>query len=318
MPPVRRRLPPAPRVLLTDAPRGTPSGPPHAPHVTVRTYHGGRAYLSVLPAGHPGRPAARAHPPRWRTPALALMALALACAAVAAVAFLHVVAATLAAVAATLLLGALWVAVTDRAAEPADERVAEPRADTSPRASARSPAAWALLALTAGPGTLVAPAALHAQRSAGEVLAGLSVAGGGDVRGAARREGFGRSLLAAYDVLRVGETLPLTVRVTGTLLARNAADGSGVRYGGGGLDAMLTLRPSGPVRPYLLAGVGTYRLRNATPARTRTTEALVGGGGVLVPLGAASLFAEGRYTAFMGPGGGGYVPVVVGLRLGKL
>jgi hypothetical protein len=110
--------------------------------------------------------------------------------------------------------------------------------------------------------------------------------------------------------------------VTGTLLDRAASEGGSTRFGGLGLDAVLTLRESHTVRPYLLVGAGAYRLREVPRAArgtdSETTAALVGGAGLLVRLGAASAFAEGRYTAFPGAAARpGYVPVVVGLRFGR-
>lgn len=314
-----------------------PAGAPTAPHrvVRVRSPYTGLPLAAVLPPGHPARVAGDDVPDRWGAPAVALTAAGLAAGALAAgaaLAFLDEAAVPFAAAAVTLLFGALWVRLAARPRRHGAAPRAVPRpapVDGAPlpprRERATSPAAlvgYRPAARTAGVASalllLTGPAAVAAQQ-APAALRNLSVALGGDVGGVTRGDGFGRSLLVGYDVLRRSGAHPLGVRVTGTLLDRAGPERAS-RFGGLGVDLSLTFRDLGPVRPYLLAGGGVYRLREAPDgpspvSATRTTGALVGGAGVRVPVGRAALFTEARYTAFASsPGRGSYVPLVVGLR----
>lgn len=262
------------------------SPPPPAPRPSV--------LAAVLPAGHPDRPVAC---PRRDSVSVAFTAGALVLAAVAAgagLAFLGGAAATLGAAALTLLFGALWI------------RAAGPRGG----AAAGGTAALVLVAAAAG--------RADAQRRP-EVLTRFSVAVGADARGAVTGAGAGRTLLVGYDVWRGGASFPVTLRATGTFLNRVGRAGAPTQFGGVGLDGAVSLRETGLVRPYLLAGVGAYHVSGVVgPAGAtepaRVSAAAVGGAGLRVPVGTASVFVESRYTTFRGAAGGGYTPVVLGLR----
>lgn len=127
------------------------------------------------------------------------------------------------------------------------------------------------------------------------------------------------------------------------LKSRFAVDAGYASVTAGTLDLTMELPHVGPVRPYLIGGGGVYSRQTTLGnfevgavgfcdyvwgycsgessgltngrSRTKTQLGLNGGGGVRLPLGAASVFLETQYnTAFTTPNATGIVPIVIGVQ----
>lgn len=113
-------------------------------------------------------------------------------------------------------------------------------------------------------------------------------------------------------------TIPVALRGDGTLHKLGAASAafSDTEYLAGAASVVFTL-PGVGLQPYVLGGVGTYRMKSG-PAGTEVIETdpgFHGGFGVLIGGVGVAGFAEIRYVHINGAVTTKLVPVTLGLRL---
>jgi len=133
------------------------------------------------------------------------------------------------------------------------------------------------------------------------------VAGQGYVEFRAPGTPLGFRAAVSYNRFGAGQVQFSRIGTGGTTTTTTTSDGYSQILGG---LANLTLQlPTGPIRPYVLAGVGAFNLKNTanvavTPAGTVTAAAeqsttdfgVNGGAGLLLKLGGIEAFAEARLS----------------------
>jgi hypothetical protein len=113
-------------------------------------------------------------------------------------------------------------------------------------------------------------------------------------------------------------TLPVALRGDGTLHRLGAAGAAfaDTEYLAGAGSVVFVL-PGVGLQPYVLGGIGQYRVKSgpAGEAVTETDTGYHGGFGVLIGGLGIGAFAEIRYVHIGGPSGSRLVPLTLGVRL---
>ena len=80
--------------------------------------------------------------------------------------------------------------------------------------------------------------------------------------------------------------------------------------------AVFTIATEGGMRPYLLGGLGVYRMKVdiGVADATETDLGIHFGGGIDIPLSGMSSYVEARYTNVFGDGDMSFIPIVFGIR----
>lgn len=136
--------------------------------------------------------------------------------------------------------------------------------------------------------------------------------------------GWGAGVL--LDV--TGPRVPVGFRLAGTyqrLIPSSATANGGVNLWGGDANLLFTIPGRIPLKPYLTAGVGLYRVRNNITESTgirsgaNTSFAWNGGAGLRSDVGRVGVFLEARYLQIFTDGHDiRTMPVTFGLMVGTL
>ena len=111
---------------------------------------------------------------------------------------------------------------------------------------------------------------------------------------------------------------PVRIRVEGTYsqTSHDGADGN-FKIIGGMANVVYPFETAGQVKPYVLAGVGYYNVKESVFDVSESGVGFGGGAGLKFALGSANLFVEARYLSVDAGGATfAFVPITVGVSFG--
>lgn len=92
---------------------------------------------------------------------------------------------------------------------------------------------------------------------------------------------------------------PVRLRVEGsyTQTSHDAAGTGNTKLLGGMLSFVYPFQTAGQIKPYVLAGVGAYNIKESVSDTSKTSVAFGGGLGIRFPMSSMSVFVEARYLS---------------------